>query len=323
MPVASGLSSQIGIAEQVAYPTFVTPTRFLEFLSESLTVDKQMLESRSIGSMFLKSGRVRHYIRGGGGQIELPFMNQGMGLLLKHALGAVVTAQAGATAEYTHTFTPAADGGAGDFLTVQKGLADTTGTVRPFNYVGAKVASWELNQALDANLLFRLTFDAKTVQTSSGLAAASYPDELFPLSFIDAVLTIDGVEVCIREFTITGTRPMDTNRRCLGNTKREPVANGEFTITGTINREFEGTDQYDDWIAGTEAALTATWAFGEIGATGEPYQLVVTIPAVMYTGETPQANGSEITLQNLPFKALDNGDDPVITLVTHTSDVLP
>jgi hypothetical protein len=52
-------------------------------------------------------------------------MNKGMGLLLKHALGAVNTAHIGSTAEYEHTFTPAADGGAGDFLTVQKGLADT------------------------------------------------------------------------------------------------------------------------------------------------------------------------------------------------------
>jgi hypothetical protein len=319
MAIPSGLSSQIGIVPEVTYGTYVIPTRFLEFTSESLTVDKRVLESRSIGSMFLKSGRVRHYIRGGGGQIEVPFMNQGMGLLLKHALGGAAIAQVAATPEYEQTFTPAADGGQGDYLTVQKGLADTGGTVRPFNYLGMKVTEWELAQAIDANLLFRLTMDAKTVEVASALATASYPADLVPLSFIDAVLTIDAVEVCVREFTITGTRAMDLERICLGNTKREPVANGEFVIGGTIVREFEGMDQYNDWIAGTPAALTATWEYGDTG-DGQPFALEITIPHVIYTGETPQANGSEITLQNLPFKALDNGTDPVITIVYSSTD---
>lgn len=323
MAVPSGLSNQIGIAEETVYGTYVAPTRFLEFISEGLTVEKRQLESRSTGSMFLKSGRVRHYIRGGGGQIELPFMNQGMGLLLKHALGAVATAHIGATAEYQHTFTPAADGGFGDFLTVQKGLADTGGTVRPFNYLGMKVTQWELQQAIDANLLFRLTFDGKTVETASALGVASYPAALTPLSFIDAVITIDTVETCIREFTLTGTRALDVARICLGNSKREPVANGEFVIGGTLGREFEGTAQYDDWIAGAEAALTATWQYGEVEPGGAPFGLTITIPSLFYTGETPQANGSEITLQNLPFKATDNGTDPVITLLYATTDLLP
>jgi hypothetical protein len=84
-------------------------------------------------------------------------------------------------------------------------------------------------------------------------------------------------------------------------------------------REFEGLDQYNDWIAGTPAALTATWEYGDTG-DGQPFALEITIPHVIYTGETPQANGSEITLQNLPFKALDNGTDPVVTMVYSSTD---
>lgn len=315
MSIPSGLSNQLGIAEESAYGTFVAPTRFLEFMSESLAPDKQVLPFRSMGSQFQKANSSRHYIRGGGGPIELPFMNQGMGLLLKHALGAVASAQVGATDYYAHTFTPAADGGAGDFLTVQKGLADTGGTVRPFNYVGSKITTWTLSQALDAYLLFRATIDAKTVQTSSGLATASYPDDLTPLAFVDAVFTIDTTEICINQFEITGTRALDVNRRCLGNTKREPVANGEYAITGVINREFEGMDQYDDWIAGTPGALVCTWTYGD-------FSLVVTLPVVEYTGDAPQSNGSEIVRQNLPFKALE-GDDPTIEIVYTTTDVTP
>lgn len=322
MAIPSGLSNQLGYAQESTYGTVVTVTRFLEFLSESLAVDKQVLRSRSIGDQFQRSGRTRHYIRGAGGQIEIPFMNQGMGLLLKHALGAVATAQVGATDEYEHTFTPAADGGAGDFLTVQKGLADNTGTVRPFNFLGGKILTWELVQELDANLLFRLGFDFKTAQTSTGLASASYPADLVPLSFIDASLTVDGVAVCVRSLSVGGNRALDVDRRCLGNTKREPVANGENEITGSILREFEGTAQYDAWIAGTPAKLVGLWEYGDTG-DGEPFALEITLEEVEYTGEMPQANGSEIVMQNLPFKALYNGTDPIIEIIYSTTDVTP
>lgn len=323
MAIPSGLSNQLGIAEQTVYGTYVAPTRFLEYTSESLTVDKQVLRSRSIGDQFMRQGRTRHYIRGGGGQIEVPFMNKGMGLLLKHALGAVTTTHVGATAEYQHVFTPAADGGAGDFLTVQKGLADTGGTVRPFSYIGSKVLSWELVQALDANLMLRLTFDSQTVSTAQSLAVASYPSVLVPLSFIDAVLTVDAVEICAREFSVGGQRALDVNRRCLGNSKREPVANGEYEITGTLNREFEAMAQYDAWIAGTPGALVCTWEYGEVESGGAPFSLIVTLPEVEYTGDTPQSNGSEIVLQNLPFKALFNGTDPIISVQYNTTDTVP
>lgn len=315
MAIPSGLSNQLGIAQETVYGTYVAPTRFLEYNSEGLAPDKQVLRTRSNGDQFQRRGRTRHYIRGGGGPIELDFMNQGMGLLLKHALGAVATEDAAADDFYVHTFTPASDGGAGDFLTIQKGLADTGGVVRPFNYVGSKILTWQLQQQLDQNLKFSLTIDSKTVQTSSGLAVASYPDDLTALAFIDATLTVDGTPVCVNEFTIGGARALDVNRRCLGNTKREPVANGEYAITGTLNREFEGMDQYDDWIAGAEAALVATWAYGDFG-------LVVTLPVIEYTGDAPQSNGSEIVRQNLPFMAM-LGDDPIIELAYTTTDALP
>ena len=320
MAIPSGLSNQLGIAEEASYGTYQAPTRFFEFLSEGLQPDKRMLASRSAGDQFLRSGQHRHYIAGGGGPIELPFMNQGMGIWLKHMLGSIATAQVGATAEYTHTATPASDGGFGDYLTVQKGLAQTGGTVTPFNFLGSKITEWEFRQPLDDNLVLALTLDAKTVERTSALAAASYPASLVPLSFIDATLTIDGTETCVRELRVRGARAMNINRRCLGNSKREPIANGEFVIGGTLTREFEGTDQYDDWIAGTEAALVATWAYGEVESGGNPFKLVITLPAVVYTGEAPAANGSETVMQNLPSQAVYNGTDPIITIAYHTTD---
>lgn len=323
MAIPSGLSNQLGYAAQSDYVTVATVTRFLEFESESLAVDKRVLRTRPANRLHQPSNRSRHYIRGAGGQITIPFMNKGMGLLLKHALGGVATAQIGSTAEYQHTFAPAADGGYGDWLTFQKGLADNTGTVRPFNFIGGKVLAWELVQEIDANLMFRLTLDFKTAQTITTLAAASYPADIVPLAFIDAEFTVDTVATCVRSLRFGSQRSLDLERICLGNTKREPVANGEEAITGSFLREFEGTAQYDAWIAGTPGALVARWSYGEVEEGGEPFMLQATFPVVEYDGEMPQANGSEMNMQNLPFKALSNGTDPIIELVYATTDTTP
>lgn len=322
MPVPSGLSNQLGYAAQGAYDTVATVTRFLEYESEGLDVDKRVLRTKPSNRLHQPANRSRHYIRGGGGPIVIPFMNVGMGLLLKHALGAVSTAHIGSTAEYQHTFTLASDGGYGDWLTFQKGLADNTGTVRPFNFIGGKVLSWEFVQEIDANLMFNLGLDFKTAQTITSLASASYPVDQTPLSFIDATITVDDVSTCIRSLRFGANRDLDVERICIGNVKREPVAKGEEAITGTILREFEGTAQYDAWINGTPAALEATWAYGEVEEDGEPFQLVVTIPVIEYDGEMPKSNGSEMNMQNLPFKALE-GADPIITILYATTDTTP
>lgn len=323
MAIPSGLSNQLGYAAQTDYNTVATVTRFLEYESHGLAVDKRVARTRPANRLHQPANRSRHYIRGGGGPVSIPFMNQGMGLLLKHALGAVATAQVGATAEYRHTFTPAADGGFGDWLTFQAALADNTGTVRPFNFIGSKFLSWRLVQAIDANLLFNFEIDAKTVETVTALATPSYPADLVPLSFIDAAITVDGVSTCVRSLEVGAQRSLDVERICLGNAKREPVPNGEEAITGTILREFEGMDQYNAWINGTPAELVATWAYGEVEEGGEPFLLQVTLPVIEYDGEMPQANGSEMVMQNLPFKALANGTDPIIELIYATTDTTP
>jgi hypothetical protein len=160
------------------------------------------------------------------------------------------------------------------------------------------------------------------VQTITSLASASYPDDLTPLSFIDATITVDGVATCVRSLRVAGARDLDVDRICLGNVKNEPVAKGEEAITGSILREFEGTAQYDAWIAGAPAELVATWAFGEVEEDGEPFQLVITLPVIEYDGEMPKSNGSEMVMQNLPFKALE-GEDPIITIMYATTDTTP
>lgn len=324
MAIGSGLSGQLATALEGSYGANTTPTLFTEYLEQNLAIEPGTLESRGSGQITLRSGRSRRYAKSAGGTIGLPFMQRGMGKILKQMFGTVVgPTQVGATDEYTQTHTlDLTTGRAGISGVWQAGVPQVDGTVKPFTYHGCKVTAWELVQALDADLALSLTLDAKpTSDTATALAAASYAAGLVPLAFIDATVTIDAVEASLKALTINHQAALQTDRRFLGNTKKEPIANGEWVIGGSFDKEFEDTDLYEAFLSGAEGALVATWAYGDITGDDAPFQLVVTIPCLRYDGQTPNSSGSDIVMQQIPFKALNNGTDPLITAVTHSDDV--
>lgn len=314
MPIGSGLSSQVGLAQEVSYAAFVAPSRFLEFLTEGIAPDRPALETRGLGDQFVRTTRRRAYIKSFGGQIEVDFMASGMGILLKNMLGTIVTA---GTGPYTHTATPDGVGLQGLSLTVQVGKPQTNGVVVPFNYTGGKIHAWTLNQQMDQNLKLTLTFDFSNINdVASALAVASYPAANAPLAFLDAAVTLDGVSSNLRTVQVTGTRAMAMDRRYLGNQNLQPIANGEFAVTGQLDKEFEDMTVYNKFISGAVAALVMTHTNGAS-------ILTTTIPAIEYTGANPAIAGSDIVRQTIPFKALLTPGSPLITMAYQTTDTLP
>lgn len=225
---------------------------------------------------------------------------------------------------FIHTITPDAAAMTGLSATVQVGRPDITGTVNPFNYLGGKVTDWKLSCELDKNLALQTTWDFKTAETTDALAVATLPASSVPLSFIDGTVTYGGTARNIRKLEIGSKNALNVNRRYLGNAKHEPIANGEWDLTGTLEMEFEGVSDYNAFIAGTQAQLVVTFAYGTIpGGSGLPYQLQITCPLIEYTGETPMVESSDVLKQPLPFKALYNGTNPAITVTYQTSDSTP
>lgn len=323
MAIGSGLGSQFGMAAESTYGTPVTVTRFLEMQKEGVKNDVGKHFSRGTKDLVVRSSRSRTYSKGCMGTIEFEVMNKGFGLLLQHCLGSGSVAQVGATDEYDHTITvDLTNGKFGRMATVQIGRPDVGGTVRPFTYAGGKVVEFEFSSELDGPLLLSTTWDFQSETTGTALASASYPSSPQSFIFIDGAMEIDGVAVAVKSGKIGGKWALDTDRRFLGaiTTKKQPIANGELEITGELVLEFESLTEYAKFVAGTQSALELRWAFGEIGSTGEPYHLTMTVPVVEYTGETPNVESSEVLLQTLPFKALYNGTDNPWTIVYSTSD---
>jgi Phage tail tube protein len=307
MAIAGGLSSQVGLAEEVTFGTYAVPTRFYELTQESVKYSRERIESKGLrtGRRTLDkwvSGR-----QGGEGDVEFEVMPNGFGIVAKHMLGAVTTATpGGATLARLHT----AKVGALDAksLTVQFGRTGRAGTTDPYSYTGSKVMEWELEMPSDGLLTCKLGLDASGEDTATALATASYPttNVLLPFSNTSTSITIGGTSYDVDKVTLKGTNALATSRYRLGApTKLEQLEGaGMREYMGTVDLEsYAGLTPYNLFTNGTEAAIVCTFS-GAIIEAALAYMVRVTLPRCRFDGETTTIGGPELLPQKIPFKAL-------------------
>jgi hypothetical protein len=279
----SALDAQIGFAEETTFGVIATPTRFPEFNSESITATYARVESNGLrpGRRYRSDSRFTPYIEGAAGDIEMEVGSKGFGLLLKHMLGAIATTAGAAGEVNTHTATPGDLNGKS--LTVQVGRPLYTGsTVQPFTHAGGKVASWELANSNDGNLMATLSMDFATEDTATALAAASYPTGLETFSWVGGQVSIAGTQFDVTEVSVTGDNALRIDRRYLRNNpaKKEQVGNdyraGEFSLTADFDSLAQRNRVASATAAGAMAEVRALWQGKTLaGATTFPSLEVV------------------------------------------------
>jgi hypothetical protein len=195
----TGIAAQIGYALESTVGTPVTVTSFLPLVSESLTQERNRLESAGIiaGRRVLTSDQWNGGDITVSGSVQHELYNRGLGKLFTAMFGAVTTTGAG---PYTHTFTPGDL--TGDALTVQVGRPATNGTVYPFTYAGMKIKTWEIAcnageiATLGADLVGSREIDFRTVSdgvTTSGSAAITSASAAFNASDIGNPISGTGI----------------------------------------------------------------------------------------------------------------------------------
>lgn len=326
--MTTGTGKVLALVNEVSYGTYVSPTRYIEFNSEGISVNPQPYQAERLdGRAYQTVNDYRQIIKGAGGDTEYDITQKGMGLLFLAMLGKVVTTQPDTTLQplhYLHTFTPDRAGWHSKSYSLLKNLPSDTDTDYPLAYSGGVVTGWNLQAALNQALKLTLTWDFAKEFTDKTVGTPAYPEDNLAFIDIDLAIEIDGASTCITELGISEERPLKTDRWCLGNTKKRPLLNGKSQLTGTISKDFEDLTLYEKFINGAHAALTLTASLGEIDAgQSNPYQLIVTVPDIVFTGETPTIGGQELIAQSLPWKALDNLTDPIITFEYSTSDATP
>lgn len=313
MAIPSGLDAQLMTSEETVYGTAVTVDRGYEIRSESLSLESQRIESSAIrpGKRVLRSGRWFQGQRSVGGEITMELGTVSFGRWFKHCFGGVATSQPDATNSptvYLHTFTP---GALPVGLTVQVGRPDTSGTVQPFTYTGCKVASWTLSSAIGEIVTFAPTLLGRDETTATALATASYPASLDLLTFVEGSLTIGGSAHEMRSINLQGTNGLADDRYVHGSRLRnEPLEIGSEgsqarVYSGTIEGEFQNLTAYNRFVNGTEAELVLLFQGGVI-EDALPFEVKITAN-VRFDGTTPNVPDTNIVMQTLPIKVVDNG----------------
>lgn len=311
--MASILDNAVLLGLETTYGTKASSiTRGYEAKADSWKRTQEFLDSTGIraGLQAQRSDRSRPINMGGEGSIEADVLNSGFGLLFSAMFGKTTGPTAGvATFETDST-------DSGQSFTVQVLRTDVGGTTRCFTHLGAVVTGWTIAQEVGGLLVATLNFDFQDVVTNETAGTPSYPAGAVPFDWTMASATWGGSPIEPRSFSLEADLAMNVERRLLRGSalKKQPVRSGVPTYEGSMECEFESLDVYADFVAGTVDALVIEWD------NGDGDELKIEMPAVQFTGESPEVSTDNLPVQNLPFKALDNGSDPVVTLTYTTGD---
>ena len=324
MGVGSGLGGQFGFGPETTYGTTVTPTRFLPPIKAELKAKPMFTMGMGIAAgQFIDAGSQRVLTtHDGNGAVELELQTAGFGLLLQALMGSTVTpVQQATTAAYLQTHVLNGDS-LGKNLTLQVGVPDTQGVVRPYTLAGGKVTDCTFSFDIKATgpILTSWTFDGQDVVETQALAAASYvqsrafvgTDVTIKAGVFGSEVQVDGVPKVDVKFT----RPMKLDRQYLGNQgrKREPITNGRIAVTGTITADFvDKTLWADRFLANASFSLVIS-ATGVLIASTFYQNLTITLPQCFIDGDTPVLSNMDVVNGAFPFRCLFDGThQPTIT----------
>lgn len=331
MAIRSGLASQVGWAKETTYGTAVTVTKFLPVRNFAFKKVKNTAQGSGIFSGdFLDRGALRDVTTIGATlSWDMEVLNKDMGLFVQALMGTTVTpAIQGAGPAYLQTHTLADP--FGKSLTMQGGVPDLTGTVRPYTFTGVKVISAEFTMTPGEMFSVKFTADAQDVTEATGLASVSYPTALdtfdatggaanvglaIKTGTFGSEASVDGVS----SVTVTITRPSKVDRNNLGNggKKSEPVLNDKSgAITGTITAEFLDKTKFADLYASDTPTSIVLEALGTLLNATFYYTFRITLPQNYFEGDTPEVGGSDVVSGDFPFTSLYDGtNQPKIEII--------
>jgi len=331
MSIGSGLAGSFGYAAESTYGTYVAPTKFLEFDKESFSKKKTIVQGGGLAGgrgVQLGSRRVVSVVEGNG-SIDLEVANKGMGLLFQNLLGGTPTVvQQATTAAWLQTHTLGDN--VGKSLTCQVGVPDTTGTIRPYSFLGGKVLSAAFSCGVKGILNSTWEFDFQNVSEIQVLAAPSYATGLAPFHGGQLAVKIGtfGSEAAITGVTkvdVKFERPQNTDRfyaNAAGapGTKSEPLWSDFFKISGSLEQDFtDKTSLADKFAADTSTSLILEWVGPTIASTfKETFR--IKLPMTFFDSGTPDVSDTDITNTKYAFTAQYDGTNSAATIEYMSTD---
>lgn len=322
MAIGSGLAASIGFAAESTYGTYVAPTRFLEYIKADLKKKKNVVQGGGLAAgriAQLGSRRVvtSESVEGG---FELEVANNGMGLLLAHLLGSSATpVQQGATAAYLQAHTVGDN--IGKSLTIQHGVPDLTGTVRPFTFKGCKLSGAEFSCKVGELLTMSLDVDGRQASEVETLVAASLATGVAPFHWAQMSVKLGtfGAEAAVsgvKGFSVKFDRGMASERfyAGAGGLKAEPIMNDFLKVSGSIEVDLVNKADFADRFAADSATSLVIEFVGPLIASTYYQTFRIKLPMVFFDGDTPTVDGPDVTSGGYPFVAQLDGTNPLVSI---------
>lgn len=315
-------AAQLGLIEEVTFGTYLAPTRFFEFVDESLSMDVGRIESQGwrANQRVLRTGRWRSGRKLVSGEINLELQNKSMGVLWKQALGAIaISTPGGGILTRDHTATLGNLKGKSMVVQVGRDSRDASSTVRPFSYLGCKIKSWKLACEVDQLAMLTLGLIGQDETTAQALATASYATAIEVFSFVEGTLTIAGSAQPVRSANIGGDNMLPDDDHALGSAlMREPLEPALREITGELDADFTDLTAYNRYMNGTEATLVLDFVGSLIeGTLFFGCQLTAN---VRFDGRTPNVENPQEIRQPLEFKVIAPAAGDPISVRYRTTD---
>lgn len=247
--------------------------------------------------------------KGSGVIIPVPVYD-GMGKLLKHALGAFADAGAG---PYTHTFTLASAAPAfGLSVELHKAFSDSGFESKLAT--GAKVSEFSIECAVGQEVKFPFTLVAEQVALGPKTASPTYPTYTGATGVIikpsQITVQIDAASADVSAFNISVNGGIDDTKAFLGDAYiREPARDNLRVITGEISKEWSSKALYDKFISGATAELLAT-----CDGPGN-HDMTIRVAKLIFREPTEELTTATQIPQGLPFVAVADATYTALQIV--------
>lgn len=334
--MASTQDAQLGLAVESTPKTYVAPTRFLEYLDESLDWNPNTKQGQGlrVAKRVDRSARRVRPTADGGGDVTVEWSSKGLGLLLQACMGgSTSTLVSGSTYQQVHII-----GDNPSTLTIQKGIYNAgSGVVDAVSFLGCAVSSFEITAPNGDIVTLKASIDAADITTAQSLAAASYPTEPVGLfSFVGGSISTGTLTAPtstalgsaatpvadVRSASVAVNNNIRNDRFNFGASGRKAKQlTGKREITGSLEIEYDSTTFRDAFIADTPLCLLLQFVTTNALSTGvETLQIIV--PEIKLDSALPMTNGTDLVVQSMSFTGLDNltAAQP-LWIVTRTADI--
>lgn len=357
MAIGSGIATQVVSLSESTYgvaPT-ITGQRSYEIKSETLEMKKTTVQGQGLhaGGLYDRTKRrvLTNFDVSGGVTMDLP--TRQMAYWIQHMIGSygyVLTTptQIGSSGIYKSVNWPGSL--QGHSFTLQKGVPDTSGTVDPFTYVGAKISDWELKCSTGAIVELTLTMDARNelagvgnsdplngsvpALASWGTPTSGLGESVFHFrqatiftggtpTVTSNVVALSGEAATtnVKDVDIKHSVKLDNTRFFLGSQgfKAEQIENGFRAITGSMTVEWlSGEAMYEAFAADTTTSLQLTFTGSTVSTSN--YLLDIIIPNIKLDGESPKVPGPAVVMQSVSFTGLDDETTTPIQITYQSED---